>query len=239
LIRRQLADMKSSAANDAKETLISIVDDEACVRESLSSLMRSEGYRTKEYTSAEEFLEREKLDDSACLIVDVRLHGIDGLELQQRLAKTKCDRPIIFISGHATAKEQTLAIVRGAVAFLCKPFRDEAILTAVRESIARGRMVSAFRPETARKQVCPLCHESTQVGELPKQLVCGDDLRETTISVIKALYPAWVEQDGVCQRCWSFYVGLGRVGNFPNEPVSFSQAASSGSKSTAGAPPKE
>jgi FixJ family two-component response regulator len=130
--------MKRTATDDARETWISIVDDEECVRESLSSLIRSEGYRTKEYASAEEFLERERLDESACLILDLRLPGMDGFELQQQLAKTNRKRPIVFISGNATEKERALAMVRGAVAFLCKPFRDESLLRAVRESIARG-----------------------------------------------------------------------------------------------------
>lgn len=131
--------MKSAAANNAEETWISIVEDQACVRESLSSLIRSEGYRTKEYASAEDFLARERSDESACLILDVRLPGMDGLELQQQLAKTRRPRPIVFISGDATEKEQRLAMARGAVAFLFKPFGDEALLTAVRESIADQR----------------------------------------------------------------------------------------------------
>jgi FixJ family two-component response regulator len=231
--------MNRTAENDAKETTISIVDDESCVRESLSSLIRSEGYRTKEYASAEDFLEREQWDESVCLILDLRLPGMDGLELQKQLAKTNRERPIVFISGGATEKEQTAAMGRGAVAFLCKPFRDEALLTAVRESIARRREGFDFRPETTRKQVCPLCHETAQVGEMPERLMCGHDLRETTINVIKALHPEWVEKDGLCQRCWSFHVGLGRVGDSLQAPGAPANEGNVGNDSTAGVSPKE
>ena len=127
------------AANETKESLISIVDDEACVRESLSSLIRSVGYETKEYASAEDFLTRGRWHETACLILDVHMPGMGGLELQRNLAEMQLGRPIVFISGHATQNEQTSAMMRGAVAFLRKPFGDESLLKAIRESIARGR----------------------------------------------------------------------------------------------------
>ena len=82
------------AANERKESLISIVDDEACVRESLSSLIRSVGYKTKEHASAEDFLRRGRWDETACLILDVRLPGMGGLELQRHLAEMQVGRPM-------------------------------------------------------------------------------------------------------------------------------------------------
>jgi FixJ family two-component response regulator len=132
--------MKLNTAKERNQSLISIVDDEACVRESLSSLIRSVGYKVEEFPSAESFLIEGKWDETACLILDVRLHGMGGLELQRRLTELGREHPpIVFISGHATEKEQTWAATAGAVAFLRKPFSDESLLNAVRNSVARSR----------------------------------------------------------------------------------------------------
>lgn len=136
--------MKIKDIKERRQTLISIVDDEACVRESLSSLIRSVGYKVEEYASAESFLLEGKWDETACLILDVRLQGMSGLELQRRLMEMGREHPpIVVISGHATGKDQTWATQAGAIAFLRKPFSDEALLNAVRDSIARTRSVKA------------------------------------------------------------------------------------------------
>ena len=141
--------MKLMAAHETKESLISIVDDEACVRESLSSLIRSAGYETKEHASGEDFLTWGRWDETACLILDVHMPGMSGLELQRHLAEMQRGRPIVFISGDATENEQTM--MRDAVAFLRKPFSDESLLKAIRESIARGRAgFDQATEETAR-----------------------------------------------------------------------------------------
>jgi len=205
-----------------EESLITIVDDEACVRESLSSLIRSVGYKAKEYISAEDFLTWGWWDETACLILDVRLPAMGGLELQRYLAESERERPIVFISGHASENEQTWGMMRGAVAFLRKPFTDESLLNAVRESIARGRAGLRADPEMPRQEVCPLCHESAAVAAIPRRLLHEtDELRGSAVEMIKTLNPEWSEQDGLCQRCWRFHVGLGRVVNFlrsPEEP---------------------
>lgn len=131
-------------ANKKTDALISIVDDEACVRESLGSLIRSVGYRAEEFPSAESFLIEGKWDETACLILDVRLNGMGGLELQRRLTEMGREHPpIVFISGHATEKDESWAARSGALAFLRKPFSDESLLKAVRESIARARPEAA------------------------------------------------------------------------------------------------
>jgi len=90
-----------------KDSLITIVDDEACVRESLGSLLRSAGYRAREYASAEEFLAWGSREDSACLILDVHLPGMGGLELQRYLAGRQPGRGIVFVSGDASENEET------------------------------------------------------------------------------------------------------------------------------------
>jgi FixJ family two-component response regulator len=132
------------SAEKKEAPLISVVDDEACVRESLSSLIRSVGYKAEEFSSAEDFLMVGKWDETACLILDVRLNGMGGLELQRRLTEMGREHPpIVFISGHATDKDQAWATRAGAVAFLRKPFSDETLLKAVRDSIARVASVTA------------------------------------------------------------------------------------------------
>jgi len=135
--------MKQRAKNEEKGPLVSIVDDEECVRESLSSLIRSEGYKVKEFASAEDYLTQGCWDQTACLILDVRLPGMSGLELQRRLEEVQRERSVVFISGHASGNEQKFATMTGAVAFLRKPFDDESLLKAVRESIARSAAVIA------------------------------------------------------------------------------------------------
>jgi FixJ family two-component response regulator len=139
--------MDTALLKPAGESLISIVDDEACVRESLSSLVRSVGYKAEDYPSAESFLTEGRWDETACLILDVRLEGMSGLELQRRLTEVERERPpIVFISGHASEKEQAWATGHGAVAFLRKPFCDEALLEAVRQSVARGHAAADGSP---------------------------------------------------------------------------------------------
>jgi len=139
--------MKPKDAKERNQSLISIVDDEACVREALSSLVRSEGYKSEEFDSTESFLAHGKWDETACLILDVRLPKMGGLALQRRLAQMDCQHlPIVFISGHATEKEKACALQEGAVAFLRKPFTDESLLQAVRDSIARGEAADPDLP---------------------------------------------------------------------------------------------
>jgi CheY-like chemotaxis protein len=204
---------------EARESLIAIVDDEACVRESLGNLIRSAGYEAKEYASAEDFLTWGSWEDTECLILDVRMPGMGGLELQRYLAEKQRARPIIFLSGHATGNEQTRAMTRGAVAFLTKPFSDESLLKAVEESIARSRATLDPRPATPHTPACPLCHESAPVAGIPGCFMHDhDDLRASSVEAIKTLNPAWTEDDGLCQRCWRFYVGLSRVVNFLRTP---------------------
>jgi FixJ family two-component response regulator len=131
--------MKTSGPNEGSESLISIVDDELCIRRSLSRLMRSAGYQTREYDSAEAFLTWGWWDEAACLILDVRLPAMSGLELQRYLADQQPGRPIVFISGRASENEETWGMMKGAIAFLTKPFSEDSLLQAVRKAIARGQ----------------------------------------------------------------------------------------------------
>ena len=115
--------------------LISIVDDEEAVREAIGSLLKSVGFRAEAFTRAEEFLDSEHLFDTACLILDVRMPGMGGLELQKVLVASNFSVPIVFISAHCDSEAQARALEAGAVAFLQKPFSEEALLSAINSSI--------------------------------------------------------------------------------------------------------
>jgi FixJ family two-component response regulator len=111
--------------------LISIVDDDDSLRNSLNNLLRSVGYRLADFSSAEEFLNSSQLHDTACLILDVRMPGMSGLDLQRQLVANNSRIPIIFITSHGDDDARARALAAGAVAFLYKPFREEALLEAI------------------------------------------------------------------------------------------------------------
>jgi FixJ family two-component response regulator len=111
--------------------LISIVDDDDALRNSLDDLIQSIGFRTQGFASAEAFLSSNQLCDTACLILDVRMPGMNGLDLQRRIIAANWRIPIIFITSHADDVARERALEAGAVAFLYKPFREEELLNAI------------------------------------------------------------------------------------------------------------
>jgi len=120
------------AKNKASEApLVSVVDNDASVRSSMRRLLRSSGLRAEAFVSAEDFLESSQLGQTACLILDVRMPGMDGLDLQRRLAETGRRIPIIFMSARASEEEESRALRAGAADFLRKPMSKEALLRAV------------------------------------------------------------------------------------------------------------
>jgi len=131
------------------EALVFVVDDDAPTRESLKNLMRSVGLRVEAFASAQEFLRSARPDVPGCLVLDVRLPGLSGLELQQQMAKGDRDMPIIFITGHGDIPMTVQAMKAGAVEFLTKPFRDQDLLDAVHQALARARHARAWRAEMA------------------------------------------------------------------------------------------
>ena len=116
-------------------SLISIVDDDDSLRNSLNNLIRSFGFGVQGFSSAEAFLSSNQLHDTACLILDVRMPGMSGLELQRQLVATNCGIPIIFITSHGDDNARTRALEAGAVDFLYKPFREEALLNAIYKAL--------------------------------------------------------------------------------------------------------
>lgn len=117
------------AASESR--LVCMVDDDASVRSSTRRLLRSSGLRAEAFASAEEFLESNQLAQTACLLLDVRMPGMDGLVLQQRLAEIGQKIPIIFLSARASQEEEQRACRAGAVGFLRKPVSKEALLRAI------------------------------------------------------------------------------------------------------------
>jgi FixJ family two-component response regulator len=116
-------------------SLISIVDDDESVREATTSLLKSNGFRAEVFSSAEDFLASRYLDETKCLILDVQMPGMNGLELQRRLASENRSIPIIFISAHDNQEVRKQATRSGAIDFLPKPFSEDALLRAIRAAL--------------------------------------------------------------------------------------------------------
>jgi len=116
-----------------------VVDDDPGVRKSLSDLISSIGLKARMFASAREFLQEKRPESPACLVLDVRLPGLGGLDLQRELAKTETPLPIIFITGHGDVPMTVRAMRGGAVDFLTKPFRDQDLLDAVQQALEKDR----------------------------------------------------------------------------------------------------
>ena len=119
----------------SEKPLVCLVDDDSLIRDSTVRLMRSFGFRVEAFASAEEFGNSGYLEETACLILDVRMPGVDGLELQQRLSEAGERIPIVFITAHADDEQERRAMEAGAVGFLYKPFSQESLLQAVRSAL--------------------------------------------------------------------------------------------------------
>ena len=131
------------------EALVFVVDDDASLRASLQDLLESVGLRVAACASAQDFLHRPRPEVPSCLVLDVRLPGLSGLELQQRMAVGDLAMPIIFITGHGDIPMSVQAMKAGAVDFLPKPFRDQDLLDAVHRALARDRAAHEQRANMA------------------------------------------------------------------------------------------
>lgn len=120
--------------------IVFVVDDDLSVRESLELLIRFEGWQAETFASADEFLARPRALVPSCLILDLSLPGLSGLELQKRIASERADLPIIFITGYGDVPRAVQAMKAGAVEFLTKPFTHDVLLRAIRQAIERSRV---------------------------------------------------------------------------------------------------
>ena len=132
-----------------EDAVVTVVDDDDAVRKALSGLLRSVGLRVEAFASAQEFLRGERPDAPGCLVLDVRMPGSSGLDLQRELAEAGVHTPIVFISGHGDISMAVRAMKAGAVEFLTKPFRDQDLLEAIGRAIERDRAARRQQREVA------------------------------------------------------------------------------------------
>jgi len=128
-------DIETMTNTQTKKTLVAIVDDDDSMRGALQGLLKVAGFPAQAFASAEEFLKSGQQHQTACLIADIRMPGMSGLELQAQLNADGCRIPTIFITAHGDAKMRLQALREGAVEFLSKPFDDEALLESVRAAL--------------------------------------------------------------------------------------------------------
>jgi FixJ family two-component response regulator len=133
--------------------VVFVVDDDVSVRESLELLILSAGWQPETFESAEEFLERSRIDGPSCLVLDVTLPNLNGLDLQKRIID-RADMPIIFITGYGDVPTTVQAMKAGAVEFLTKPFGDDVLLNAIRQAIERSRAALAHEVELRALRAC-------------------------------------------------------------------------------------
>jgi FixJ family two-component response regulator len=132
------------------EDIVFVVDDDSSIREALSSLLRSVGLRAEAFESAGEFLKVQRPDRPACLVLDVRLPGLSGLDLQRELISTGNFLPVIFITAHGDIPMSVSAMKAGAMEFLTKPFRDQDLLEAIRHALERDRAMLEHQREVSQ-----------------------------------------------------------------------------------------
>ena len=131
------------------DAIVFVIDDDESMREALKSLIRSVGLSVETFASAHEFLQSRRPDIPACLILDVRMPGLSGLDLQRDLSEANIHIPIIFITGHGDIPISVRAMKAGAVEFLTKPFRDQDLLDAIQQALERDRSERSQRAGNA------------------------------------------------------------------------------------------
>jgi FixJ family two-component response regulator len=169
--------------------IVFVVDDDVSVRESLELLIRCEGWQPEIFASAQEFLDCPRVLVPNCLVLDVSLPGLTGLDLQRLIAGERTDMPIIFITGHGDVPMTVQAMKAGAVEFLTKPFNDDVLLTAIRAALERSRAALSLKAEmrVLRDRYASLSLRERQVmalvvsGRLNKQV--GGELGISEITV--------------------------------------------------------
>ena len=179
-----------SPITEVKPTVF-IIDDDASVCKSLSRLLRSLGFDTEAFTSAEQFLKGEHEVGAGCIVLDIRMPGLSGIDLQDELNKAGCSMPIIFITGHGNIPMSVQAMKKGAVDFLTKPFDDEELLQAVEKAIEKDRKAKAAWADVhdilkRMDRLTPREHEIlgyVVTGMLNKQIALKLAIAEKTVKV--------------------------------------------------------
>ena len=173
------------------QPIVCIVDDDASVRDALKRLVHSVGLRVELFDSAQEFFKRQRPDVPSCLVLDVRMPGISGLDLQRQLADANVHIPIVFITGHGDIPMSVRAMKAGAIEFLTKPFRDQDLLDAIQVALERDRATRQRESEIAalRERFESLTLREREVvtrvvsGRLNKQIAAEIGITENTVKV--------------------------------------------------------
>jgi FixJ family two-component response regulator len=173
------------------DAMVFVVDDDAPMRESLKNLIRSVGLRVELFASAQEFLRRKPPDLPSCLVLDVRMPGLSGLDLQKRTGDAGIEIPIVFITGHGDIPMSVRAMKAGAVEFLTKPFRDQDLLDAIQQALERDGKARDQRAalEELRSRFASLTSREREVmkrvvaGLLNKQIGAELGTSETTVKI--------------------------------------------------------
>jgi len=168
-----------------------VVDDDASVRRALSYLLESSGYRVETYSSAEKFLTRERFEGVGCIILDVQMPGLSGMELQEKLIRSVYSMPIIFLTGHGDIPMGVQAMKKGAVDFLTKPCDDEQLLGAIQRAIEKAREARARfeEAEEIRRRMELLTPRENEIlryvitGMLNKQIAAKLAIAEATVKI--------------------------------------------------------
>jgi len=171
------------------EPIVAIVDDDPSVRRGLQRLIRSAGWKTETFASAQEFLARPRAAFPSCLVLDLQLPGLSGLDLQKRMTEVDLGVPIVFLTGHGDILASVQAMKAGAVEFLTKPVDEQELLHAIQEAVERDRRARLQRAETneLRERYKSLTAREQEVmqrvisGMLNKQIAAGLNITEDTV----------------------------------------------------------
>src|SRR5713101_4811955 len=202
------ASAKSSASGSPKSDpipIVFVVDDDVSVRESLEALIRFVGWQPETFASAEEFLTRPRPVAPCCLVLDVSLPELNGLELQKLIGPDRIDMPIIFITGHGDIPMTVQAMKAGAVEFLTKPIDDDALLSAIKSAVKRS---AAALDDQTELQALRQCHESLTprerdvmrcvvAGMLNKQIAMKLGISEITVKAHRGKVVQKMKADSV------------------------------------------